>query len=435
MKYADKPITMLAAIVVLMIMSVLARADAPEKLSLTLKDAEALAFANNPMYLASLSGADAAAARHDMAAARRRPSISTTAFLTKGDMNGILSGPASVMPSAVTSYQADRFYDQNVMLMAPLDFSGGLKTSIRAAGLRGEAEERNAERARQDLILQVRMMYYDALFFAQRAGAWASAVKMAEEQLKNDEAALTAGKVPAFYIDRDRAELAMSTQMLAESEREAGQTLIRLAAMLGLDPATPLELTDALTAPTDDFTGGATPNATPDTEAAHAEAEAAEAGLSSAKRAFAPEVSLTLMSDRFSARNMDTMEGTTAAVIVTLPVWDGGMRRAAVREARAMSEMKRQDLRETELRVSAEYRSIMLEYETALKNIATAGTALKSAQTNYDVAKLRYDAGKGILVEMLDAVAALTRAKVGRAQALKEALTARDMLLRLEGKL
>jgi outer membrane protein TolC len=416
-------------------LSTIIRAESSaEPTKLSLEAAVRIATESNPMLGAARNDSAAAEARGAMAGAARRPSISATAFLTNGDMPGVLSGPASVMPAAISSYLSNRFQDRNVMLMAPLDVSRRLSRESRAARRRAAAAGTDAERTRQDTVLEVRMAYYDALFKDQRVAAYQKAVDVAEEQLKNDEAALAAGKVPSYYVDRDRAEAAMNRQLLAEAQLESQTSLFKLAALLGLDPATPIELTDSLEPPAASAPEEL-PSATPDITAARSRVSAADASVDAARRAFIPDVNLTLMYDSVSARDSETMDGTTAAIVAAWPIWDGGMRRAAVRESAAMRDAAANELRGTELRVRSDFLSTRLEFDTAMKNIDTAGVALKSAEENYRVAKIRYDAGKGILVEMLDALTALTRARVNRIEAVRNALVARDMLLRLTGQL
>lgn len=408
----------------------------PQPVALSIDEAIKMAIENNPMLETARNEAAAARARARMTRAQRRPSLSATSFLTDGDMPGILSGPQTVMPNAFTSYMPQRFFDQNLMLMLPLDVTGRLSRETRAATLQGDAAAIDAERTRQDLVLEVRMAYYDALFQELQAGVFQSAVDVAQKQLEIDLVGLEVGKIPAFYVERDRAELAMNQQMLAETRSMAATARIRLAALLGLDPATPMTFTDAL----DTTDAGGAPEEfdvakTPDVASARTGADAAQAGLDSSKRSLGPEVSLTLMSDSIYPQDDESMNGTTAALIVAFPLVDGGMRRSRIAENRAMRDAALSMVRDAELRARADFLAARLEYQTARKNIATAQIALKSAEENFRVAKIRYEAGKGILVEMLDALSALTRARVNRLRAIRDTLVARDMLQRVAGKL
>jgi len=66
--------------------------------------------------------------------------------------------------------------------------------------------------------------------------------------------------------------------------------------------------------------------------------------------------------------------------------------------------------------------------------IKTAEAALKAAEEDERVAKVRYEAGRSVLVEYLDAFAALVRAQVNDAQARYEFAIAEDKLRRAIGK-
>lgn len=408
-------------------------AETPSPLSISLDAAVRLAEEKNPMLAAARSESAAAAARLDMARSIRRPSLSATSFFTNSDMTGVLSGPASVMPTALSPFPEKRSYDQNFMFMMPVDLWGRLSRNIRSADFRKAAASRSAERVRQDTTLSVRTMYYDVLLADENISTFDDALAAAQEQLKNDQAAFDAGKVPAYYLDRDRSETAMSEQALEEAKRDAAKARFQLAAMIGLDPSTPLQLTDELNVPPN--ASDVTEEGSPDLASARMDAAASVAARDAARRAYAPDVSISLMSDRVATRDMDTMNGTMAALVVSFPLWDGGMRRATLKETQAMRDAAAGELRNRELRVRADLLSARLDFETAMKNISTADAALKSAEETYRVVKLRVDAGKGIQVELLDALAARNRARVNRLQALRDALVARDTLLRVAGKL
>jgi outer membrane protein TolC len=415
-----------------------ARASNSEPLSLSLDDAVNLAMRGNPMLAAARDEAGAAGARRGMASAQLSPSISTTSFFTSGDMGGAISGPASVMPAAINLFAPNRYFDQNLMLMWPIDVSGRLSLSKRGASRRFEAASYDAESSRQSTALMVRMAYYEILYNDERVIAFEAVVDVSKEQLRIDRVAVEAGKIPAYYIERDKAELATDEQMLAEARRDAGQSRVRLAAAMGLDPATPIQLTDTLAGLAAPLAVQPAPGAQPESRppevsSLQARLDAMQSELDSASRARAPEVAVTLMYDRVDIQDMDAENGTTAALVVSFPLWDGGMRTAAKREARGMRDASEQELRSKQLQTAADYQSALLAYDTALKNIGTSETELAAADESYRVAKMRYDAGKSVQVELLDALSALTRARVNRASSFREALMSRDTLSRIAG--
>ncbi|MEJ7613521.1 MAG: TolC family protein, partial [Candidatus Fervidibacter sacchari] len=126
--------------------------------------------------------------------------------------------------------------------------------------------------------------------------------------------------------------------------------------------------------------------------------------------------------------------GYLAGIVIGLPVLDGGRRKAMVGEAQAMQEKALAEVERLKLQIASEVDTALRELQTALKNLQTAQMALRSAEEDERVAKVRYEAGRSVLVEYLDALAALVRAQVNYAQAIYELSVAHDKLLRAVGK-
>ncbi len=124
------------------------------------------------------------------------------------------------------------------------------------------------------------------------------------------------------------------------------------------------------------------------------------------------------MADGFTSHPQGTREGYTVGVVLSLPLMDGGQRRAETAQARARQERAEAEARDLELRVAVEVQQAWLDVQTAAENYRTAQAALQAAQAAYDVTALRVQNQKGLLVEQLDALAALTQARGNVAQAL-----------------
>ena len=64
-----------------------------------------------------------------------------------------------------------------------------------------------------------------------------------------------------------------------------------------------------------------------------------------------------------------------------------------------------------------EVRQAWLDLKTAEANIASSKAGIISAESAYEVAKLRVEAGKSLLIEQLDALQMLTEARTDLAKA------------------
>jgi outer membrane protein len=140
------------------------------------------------------------------------------------------------------------------------------------------------------------------------------------------------------------------------------------------------------------------------------------------------------MADGFSGRD-DSGVGFTLGLTLSVPLVDGGQRRAEVAQARARQERAAAEARSLELTASKEVRQAWLDVETGAQNYRTTQTALQAAQSAYEVIALRVQNQKSILVEQLDALAALTQARANLAQALYDHATAVARLQRAIGSL
>src|SRR5207247_1817382 len=118
----------------------------------------------------------------------------------------------------------------------------------------------------------------------------------------------------------------------------------------------------------------------------------------------------------------------------SLPLFDGGLRRANTRSAEADQRHRQAEYERTLLEVMQQVGSALLSLGAAEQNVTTAQAAVRAAQAEYTVGLQRYQAGRGVLVEVLDALAARTRARTNAVQALYEYNVAQDQLRRAVGE-
>ena len=164
--------------------------------------------------------------------------------------------------------------------------------------------------------------------------------------------------------------------------------------------------------------------------AAQARAEAAKAEVGAAEGALRPQVYGVAMAD---AANQSMNRGGSIGITVSVPLFDGGARRAETARARAMRERALAVLRQVEVTVQKEVRQAYVDFATAEANVTSARSSVQSAQAAYDVSALRVANGKGILVEQLDALQTLTQAKADLAASMFDRRIAHARILRATG--
>jgi outer membrane protein len=109
---------------------------------------------------------------------------------------------------------------------------------------------------------------------------------------------------------------------------------------------------------------------------------------------------------------------------------EGKMGRRA--EAQA-GQMTAEDQPKAVLQVTQEVTENWLALRAAERNVATAQAGVRSGDEDFRIAQIRYQEGKSINVEALDALYARTRAQVNLAQAIFDYQVTADQLRRSLG--
>ncbi|MBW3625667.1 MAG: TolC family protein [Armatimonadetes bacterium] len=392
----------------------------------------------NPLLGAARAEARAAEAQVRAARAESKPQVTATGYATLSSMQSILMSPPGVLgPSNVMMVPPDPYLAADAMLMVPFYTGGRVASRVRSARAGAAASASEVAVAEQDVALQVKEAYHGALFARQNVAVFEERVREAAERVRLAEAEFRVGRAAQVEVLRARAERADAEQELTNALRNAELAGVRLKTAMGLPQEVPLELTDTLafveevTLPEERLAQAL--RSRPELVAARLRVEAAQANVDRAKGLYRPQVYGVAMADVFGSGGMGKRGGVTVGVTVGLPLLDGGMRRAEVEEAQAMLEREQANEQGARLQVEGEVQEASLELAAAARNVALSEAAVEAAQEQYRLAQLRYEVGRGIFVEVLDALTALTRARTNRLQALYEYNVARDRLSRALG--
>jgi multidrug efflux system outer membrane protein len=303
-----------------------------------------------------------------------------------------------------------------------IDFWGRNRAALRSAQFAAQASQ--AERATLELtaLAAVANGYFRVLSLRERLEIARANVALSREVLQVIDARFTAGAAAATELAAQRAAVANAQLALAPLEQQEIEARGTLALLTGSAP-------EGFTVTATQLAGLGEPAVAPglpaqlltrrpDIAAAEAGLQAAHADLLAARAALFPSLTLTANG---GAQNpavqaaVITLEGTgyTLAVGATLvqTLFDGGRRRGARAEAQA---------RQAEL--VANYRgailNALLDVETALAAIrhldeqrAAQAENLSQSERAYEGARLRYRAGAGDYLVLLDAQRTLFAAR------------------------
>jgi outer membrane protein TolC len=402
------------------------------------QEAVDLALKNSPVIRGAQAEIDMAQAQVAAAKAGFKPALSATTFATTGSESGSIYGtPGAVMPQNLYAVPRGPFANQNFMLMWPLAAGGRLQALLRQAQAANAASAADFEAVQLDLALEVKTAYRQALLAKEMTAVAEQRQKATAERVKNDTAAAQAGRVPQLYVLRDQAEDADAQQELTNAQRDADLALVMLRAAIGVDQNSQVTLSDSLDAPAVPAPENSLELALkqrPELKAAQNRLKNARHGVDAARSASRPQIALSAMADANRMRGGSGVGGgASAGLVLGVPIFDGGIRRSE-RETSAAALAKAQaELDRVRLQIEREVQSAQLTLTAAGKNVTTAQTAIAAAEEEYRVAALRYDGGRGTNVEVLDALAALTRARGNKAKAQYEISVAADQLNRALG--
>lgn len=414
-------------------------ADRPEiKGPLALEQAVQTGLRENLMVRAAQADVRAAVAETRVARSQTRPQVSANTYLSFGDSSNILYTAGNVMPQNYLNVPSQGFADQNLTLMVPIYSSGRLENSVKAASQRERAVTADAGGVQAETALRIKDAYYRALLAVETVKTAQTRVDASAELVKTTQALFTAGKGLEASVRRVEAEQADARRALTTARNTEAKALLDLKAAMGVRLDSDISLSDALTftPPTGDLAAqlADATKTRPELQAVHARTTAAETQTRSVRGSQGPQVYGMAMADGFTSHLQGTREGYTVGVVLSLPLLDGGQRRAETAQARARQERAEAEARDLELRVAVEVQQAWLDVQTAAENYRTAQTALQAAQSAYEVTALRVQNQKGLLVEQLDALASLTQARGNVAQALYDHSLAAARLQRAVGR-
>lgn len=395
-------------------------AQAP--VTLTLKDALALAEKNDPALLAA--AADAMAAREDTKQARAAlyPSVSARAEYLGTEGNGQLPSGRFVTNDGVHVYRDWAVVHQ--------DLSPGLmmRTAVRRATVAEALTKAKAEIARRGLAATVTRNYY-AMVVAQRKYATAQlALEQARRSLEISQQ-LERGR-EAAHSDVVKSQLQENAQQQAVEETRLAteSTRLDLAVLLyrefneDFTVADDLDAAPALPALADAEAMAARGN--PAIAAAMEALHAGELDTAIARQAFLPTFTVD-MAYGIEA-NAFAFHSTVAAfkeigpvpnlgyfvtASLNVPVWDWGARRSKVRQ----SELK---LRQATVELSAAQRVAVRnlrgfydEAQVARRQIGLLKRGVELASESLRLYTLRYQAGEATILELVDAQSSFIQAR------------------------
>lgn len=406
----------------------------PHRETLTLKAAIETALANNPEVAAARWDAEAAAARQDRAFGERLPDVGLVGAYTRTlDEERVIATRYEGEPGAFSRGIASG----NIVLSVPLFTGGRLVSEQRAAKRHREASGHRAARQRKALIYEVSGLFFDILAQRHVIESLEFSKATLETHLKHTEERIAVQK--AATVDRLRTEVRLA-DVRQELTREKALLRVQhrtLANLLGLSnnverlsPAGELALYEKQAVPE---LAEALENAwinRDDYLAAKADLEAKARRVDAARAGHWPVVSLK---GAYGGRRAvgstrgpgdDYGDVGHIGVEMEMPLFEGGRIEAGVRERRAELAAARERLRAIENRIVLEIETAVSDVNASATRVAAVEKSIDQARESLRIEKEKYGAGRGAVVDVLDAQGALLESQKTYYRAMAELRTA-----------
>jgi len=312
------------------------------RLSLSLAQALELAQSNNLTYRSAVADEKIARAKVIQAGAGRNPSIAANYQYIHTQSAGFFAFPApgpspkiTVFPTSSTSIN-----NLNATLRYAVYTGGAVQAAIGEAAAGLSAAESDLNAARADVIRDTIAAYFGLMSALQVATIDATAVQVAQQNLKVSEQLYNAGTLAKADVLRGQVSVENARVQSIQADAAAALANAKLANLLNVDLGSQITPTEPLTISAPSFALNDVLSEArakrPELAAAHDAVAIAEHAVRGAKAGYLPNVSLQVQEasskpDFFNVPQPQLSE----TLAVAWKLFDGGLTRGQVTEAEA----------------------------------------------------------------------------------------------------
>jgi len=421
-------------ITILLLVTVLTFTTVNAAEQLSLRDCIDLAIKNQPTIKAAQENVNASQGRVTQATSPYLPQLNaSTGYSESHSLGGALGD--TISKSYTTSLSI------NQMLY---DF-GKSGNTLDAARLGSRSAEHDTNRVVSEVILNVKQAYY-ALLAAKKLQLVADkTLEQAESHLRQAEAFFRVGSKPRFDVTRAEVDVNNAKLGIINSKNRVQMSTIALHNAMGVGPGIKIEIEDVLSdqavIPPLEQALDESVKGRPEMLKIDADIEAARATIKADESGYLPSLSVNgayNMSHGTAEMGMyrgDIQNSWNAGIFLTVPLYEGGMTKGKVYEARANVRALESQRETLKLSIFMELHQAYADIESATARIAVMESSLKNARDNLELAQGRYEAGIGAYIEVTDAQVASVDAEINHVKALYDYQLAAARLYKAMGKM
>lgn len=376
----------------------------------TLREALVSTYQANPTLTAQRETLKATDAGVAIAKSAGRPtvtgSVGVTRDLTRSGRfdNGLSKGP---------------FITGGVDVAYPLFQGGTVRNDIKAAKTRVEAGRANLRAVEGDVFTEAVAAYMDVIRARATTELNANNVRVLQTNLEATSDRFEIGDVTRTDVAQSEARLSLARSRLITAQGQQTTTEENYRRVIGRDPAAlqPPPPLPPFPATADEAVRVALVN-NPDLVAATSRARAAGYDVSAVRGTRLPTVSAVASGDYARTTRGETggadRSGTATSVGVQgrIPLYQGGLPSARIRQAQALEGQALELRIETERRVVADTRSAFADYQAAVQAIQANEVAVRANELALEGVRAENSVGTRTILDVLDAEQELLNSQV-----------------------
>jgi outer membrane protein TolC len=412
----------------LIVTSTAQEAMPPTGVVISLSEAIRRAQQNEPAYASALATQKSATIDRYLAKAALLPSViyHNQMLYTQpnGQTNATLQPGAQVSPVFIANNAVHEYVSQ-----AAISETVGLKQFADAQVAAANAARASAELeiARRGLVSSVIDLYFALSASQTKMHALEEAYREAESFTELAQKREIARE--AAHADVVKAELLQQQRQrdLGDGKLAADKARLELAVLLFPDPRTRYSTEPAGTPPllpTPDEVNRAAAINNPEMRSALAELRAGDAGVTSAKAAYLPDLGLNfnygIDAPQFAKYGPDDVRNLGYSIVATLdiPVWDWFATQKRVKQSEIRRDAARVSLTAVQRRLIASLEEVYAEAAAARDQLDLFDLSARTAAESLRLTKLRYSAGEAAVLEVVDAQSAYLSVETAQADAM-----------------
>ncbi len=381
----------------------------------------------SPQLVASRERANAALASVEVAKSKYWGHAELFTHDTHYNNDRLVSPISPPINFATFATDSDQF-GYGAMLTLPIDIDGRIHADVRAQEHRSRAAVYNVADTRLNLFAQGASLYRGLQRIAGIRQSLLSQHHALLEHRETTKSAIRVGRIARVELLRINAEIKLVEGRIAALEGDEARLRATLASLLNQQSFT-TQINPPDNKPDDLLSLDASLLAQrPDVQSARSIIEAQEEDLKGARREWLPNFTVQAVTSR--------NQGYTAAGDNTWSVsgqlvwqfWDGGRRSARIDQARASREAASQQQLAVLNKAQAEMEAAKAAWKAARLQYEAALTGLWAAVETEKIQSERYRNGRLSAVDLLDAEAALSKARSNLSNAMVDWWLADDQL-------